>query len=140
MRGTPTAERPVNDEPERTRILLVDDVPEFRRILRMTLERDARFEVVGEADSGDQAVQLATEHRPDVIVLDLDMPVSGQEVLPALRSAAPGARVVVLTGLDPSEFGGAAGLGVDSVVKKGSPSTVVVRAVTGAAYRSEEEV
>lgn len=122
-----------------TRILLADDVPEFRRIIRLTLERDTRFEVVAEADSGDEAVALAAEHRPDVIILDLDMPVSGQEVLPKLREAAPGVRVVVLTGLDPGEFGGAEGLGVESVVKKGSPSTVVVRAVTGAVYRPDED-
>lgn len=129
----------MNDEPERTRILLADDVPTFRRIIRLMLERDGRFEVVGEADSGDETVELAAEHGPDVIVLDLDMPVSGQEVLPRLREAHPDVRIVVLTGLDPAEFGGADGLGVHSVVKKGAPSTVVVRAVTRAAYRTDEE-
>lgn len=129
----------MSEEPDRTRVLLADDVPAFRRIIRLTLERDGRFEVVGEADSGDQAVELAADGQPDVIVLDLDMPVSGQEVLPKLRRAVTGVRVVVLTGLDPAEFGGAEGLGVEAVVKKGSPSTVVVRAVTGAAYRPYEE-
>lgn len=129
----------MTEEPDRTRVLLADDVPNFRRIIRLTLERDGRFEVVGEAGSGDQAVELAADSQPDVVVLDLDMPVSGQEVLPKLRRAVPGVRVVVLTGLDPAEFGGAEGLGVDAIVKKGSSSTVVVRAVTGAAYRSYEE-
>lgn len=122
-----------------TRILLADDVPEFRRIIRLTLERDTRFEVVAEANSGDEAVALAAEQQPDVIVLDLDMPVSGQEVLPKLREVAPDMRIVVLTGLDPAEYGGPDRLGVDSVVKKGSPSTVVVRAVTGSIYRPDEE-
>lgn len=130
----------MSEQPDRVRVLLADDVPEFRRIIRLTLERDGRFEVVAEADSGDATVDLAATHLPDVIVLDLAMPVSGQEVLPRLREAAPGARIVVLTGLDPSEFGGAEGLGVDTVVKKGSPSTVVVRAVTGATYGANEEV
>lgn len=132
-------EPPLNEESAPTRILLADDVPAFRRIMRLTFERDTRFEVVAEADSGDEAVELTSEHQPDVIVLDLDMPVSGQEVLPKLREVAPDARVVVLTGLDPGDFGGAEGLGVDSVVKKGSPSTVVVRAVTEAVYRHDEE-
>lgn len=129
----------MNEESGPTRILLADDVPTFRRIIRLMLEREDRFEVVGEADSGDEAVALAAEHRPDVIVLDLDMPVSGQEVLPQLHEAHPDVRIVVLTGLDPAGFGGAEGLGVHSVVKKGAPSTVVVRAVTRAAYRIEEE-
>lgn len=129
----------MNEESDQIRILLADDVPDFRRIIRLTLERDRRFEVVGEADSGDEAVELAAEHQPDVIVLDLDMPVSGQEVLPRLRELIPDLRVVVLTGLDPADFGGSAGLGVDAVVKKGSPSTVVMRAVTRAVYRPDEE-
>lgn len=129
----------MNEESDQIRILLADDVPDFRRIIRLTLERDRRFEVVGEADSGDEALELAAEHRPDVIILDLDMPVSGQEVLPRLRELIPDLRVVVLTGLDPADFGGSAGLGVDAVVKKGSPSTVVMRAVTRAVYRPDEE-
>lgn len=129
----------MNEESDQIRILLADDVPDFRRIIRLTLERDRRFEVVGEADSGDEALELVAEHRPDVIILDLDMPVSGQEVLPRLRELIPDLRVVVLTGLDPADFGGSAGLGVDAVVKKGSPSTVVMRAVTRAVYRPDEE-
>lgn len=127
----------MNDE--LTRVVLADDVPEFRRIIRLMLERDGRFEVVGEADSGDGALAAVTEHQPDVLVLDLDMPVTGQEILPKLRAAAPDVRVVVLTGMDQAEFGGAEALGVERIVKKGSPSTVVVRAVTGAAYRDDEE-
>lgn len=127
----------MNDE--LTRVVLADDVPEFRRIIRLMLEGDGRFEVVGEADSGDQVLTLVSAHDPQVLVLDLDMPVSGQEILPKLREVAPDVRVVVLTGMDPGDFGGAAGLGVDRIVKKGSPSTTVVRAVTGAAYRTEEE-
>ncbi|MBW3561889.1 MAG: response regulator transcription factor [Actinobacteria bacterium] len=124
---------------ELTRVVLADDVPEFRRIIRLMLERDGRFEVVGEADSGDQVLELVSEYDPHVLVLDMDMPVSGQEILPKLREAAPDVRVVVLAGVDPGDFGGAAGLGVERIVKKGSPSTSVVRAVTGAAYRNEEE-
>lgn len=130
----------MNEESDRTRILLADDVPTFRRIIRLMLERDGRFEVVAEADSGDETVELVAEHRPEVIVLDVDMPVRGQEVLPEVRGAHPDVRIVVLTGLDPTELGGAEGLGVHSVVKKGAPSTVVVRAVTRAAYRTDEEV
>lgn len=127
----------MNDE--LTRVVIADDVPEFRRIIRLMLERDGRFEVVGEAGSGDEVLELVSAHDPKVLVLDLDMPVSGQEILPKLREAAPDIRVVVLTGIDPGDFGGAEGLGVERIVKKGSPSTTVVRAVTGAAYRTEEE-
>lgn len=53
--------------------------------------------------------------------------------------ATCGDEIVVLTGLDPAEFGGADGLGVHSVVEEAAPSTVVVRAVTRATYRTDEE-
>ena len=81
------------------RVLIADDVPDLRMLLRLALERTGRFSVVGEAADGAQAVELATEHAPDLVVLDLSMPVlDGLEALPLIHEGAPNAQVVVLSG------------------------------------------
>jgi CheY-like chemotaxis protein len=81
------------------RVLIADDVADLRLLLRFALERSGAFEVVGEAADGAEAVARATEHLPDLVVLDLSMPVlDGLEALPFIRKAAPDARVVVLSG------------------------------------------
>jgi len=81
------------------RVLLVDDVADVRRLVRFALRFHGGFEVVGEARGGIQAVELAAELRPDVVLLDLGLPdLAGREVLTRLREVAPGAQVVVFTG------------------------------------------
>ena len=91
------------------RTLLVDDVEDFRVLLRILMEQDGRFDVVGEAGDGSEALELATELAPDVVVLDLAMPVmDGLTALPALREAVPDVRVVVLSGFPTDEMGPAA--------------------------------
>jgi CheY-like chemotaxis protein/anti-sigma regulatory factor (Ser/Thr protein kinase) len=83
------------------RVLLVDDVDDIRRLVRIALRYHGGFEVVGEADAGLQAVQLAAELQPDVVLLDLGLPdLAGRDVLTRLRSVAPGAKVVVFTGAE----------------------------------------
>lgn len=87
------------------RVLVVDDVPDLRRIFRMVLESDGRFQVVGEAGDGEEAVQLAGELLPDVIVLDLAMPkMDGISAIPLLHKAAPGIRILVLSGFENKEL------------------------------------
>lgn len=82
-------------------VLVVDDVADFRHLLRLSLEGNGRFAVVGEAGDGARAVQQAAELQPDLILLDLVMPrPNGFETLPRLREVAPHARVVVLSALD----------------------------------------
>jgi len=79
------------------RILLVDDHPLTRDGLAALLG-DHGFDVVGQASDGHNAIELAAELRPDVILLDLSMPgLSGLEALPRLRAEAPNCEVVVLT-------------------------------------------
>jgi CheY-like chemotaxis protein/anti-sigma regulatory factor (Ser/Thr protein kinase) len=83
------------------RVLLVDDVADVRRLVRIALRYHGGFEVVGEARAGLQAIELATEHRPDVVLLDLGLPdLAGRDVLTRLREVVPDAKVVVFTGGD----------------------------------------
>ncbi|HVM08043.1 MAG TPA: ATP-binding protein [Acidimicrobiales bacterium] len=80
-------------------IVVVDDVPEIREILGFLLEESGWFTVVGEAGTGEAALELAEKHRPDLILLDLELPgLSGWDVLPMLRQRVPGSLVVVLSG------------------------------------------
>ncbi len=82
-------------------MLLADDVEAFRELLRRRLESDGRFVVVGEAANGREAVELAKQHRPDVAVVDLGMPVmSGLDAIRLLRERVPTTKTVVLSGFD----------------------------------------
>ena len=83
------------------RVLLVDDNDDLRRLLRIQLERTGRYEIVGEAADGHEAVRLATELQPRIVLLDLSMPVmDGLQALPLILDAVPEVRVVVLSGFD----------------------------------------
>lgn len=86
------------------RTLVVDDDDSLRVLVRLTLQDDPRFEVVGEATNGRDAIALAQRTEPDLILLDLKMPVmDGFEALPALRQAVPDAQVVCLSMLQRSD-------------------------------------
>jgi two-component system, NarL family, response regulator NreC len=81
-----------------TTIVLVDDHPMVRGGLRATLAAEAGWEVTGEAPDGEQGLEIALRLRPDVLVLDFQMPgMSGLEVLRRMRSRLPETRVILFT-------------------------------------------
>jgi two-component system response regulator NreC len=83
---------------ERVRILLADDHAVLRAGLRALLESAADLEVVGEAGTGEEAVERARELRPDVVVMDLSMPgIGGLEATRRIAALGQGTRVLVLT-------------------------------------------
>jgi DNA-binding NarL/FixJ family response regulator len=87
-----------------TRVLLVDDVVEVRRMLRTALRLRGGFEIVGEAGDGAGAVLLAESELPDVVVLDLGLPdIAGQDVLSDIRKRSPASKVVIFSGMDPAD-------------------------------------
>jgi CheY-like chemotaxis protein len=80
------------------RVLIADDNSDIRALVRFRLERDDRFVVVGEAGNGSQAVEMVEELQPDVVVLDLGMPVmDGLEALPLIHKVHPDVKVAVLS-------------------------------------------
>jgi DNA-binding NarL/FixJ family response regulator len=87
------------------RVVLADDHAMIREGVRHVLSGTPGFQVVGEAASGRQAVEVAERTQPDVVVLDISMPQgTGLEVLAELRRRAPAARVLVLSVHDDTEY------------------------------------
>lgn len=84
--------------PRPARVVIIDDDEDFRAFLEVMLDEDDRFAVVGTAGDGAEGVSLAARLLPDVIVLDLQMPVlDGMAALPMLRRRVPEARIVVVS-------------------------------------------
>lgn len=112
------------------RVLLCDDTPELRALLRYALESESGVEIVGEVGDGDAAVQLAGDQQPDVVVLDLEMPGPDPEaLLTALRRAAQSAALVTFSGHEPAAVAGAAVAEIALHVPKTTDLAAAARAV-----------
>ncbi len=85
----------------RIRILLVDDHELVRRNIRRLLAAETDFDLIGEATTGLDAIQMAREHQPDVILLDISLPEpNGLTALPLIAEVAPKAKVLMVTNHD----------------------------------------
>jgi DNA-binding NarL/FixJ family response regulator len=108
-------------------ILIVDDSPEVRHIVRTFLEQDVMFKVCGEAGSGSEAIKLAEEFKPDIILLDLLMPqLNGIETAAILKRTLPKTQIVLFSNYT-DDIGRKlpAMVGVDLIVPKGSLTDLV---------------
>lgn len=89
---------------KRLRLMLVDDQSLFREALRTLLTLQPDFDIVAEAENGERALALAKVHKPDVILMDLRMPVmGGVEATRRVLAAVPATKVVVLTTFEEDE-------------------------------------
>jgi DNA-binding NarL/FixJ family response regulator len=87
-----------------TRVVIVDDHPVFRQGLRDVLETDPGLQVVGEAATGEVALQMAEDVEPDVMLVDINLPdVNGLQVTRQIRAKRPEIKIVVVTGYDDAE-------------------------------------
>jgi DNA-binding NarL/FixJ family response regulator len=103
-------------------VLIVDDSPDVRHIVRTFLERDTAFAVCGEAPDGLEAIKKAQELNPDLVLLDLSMPgMNGIETAMVLRRLLPKTQIVLFSNYT-DQLGTtlASAVGIDLVLSKGS--------------------
>jgi NarL family two-component system response regulator LiaR len=117
------------------RILITDDHGVVRQGLRMFLSLDPEFEVVGEAENGQEALEMARELEPDVVLMDLLMPVmDGIKATRAIRSELPEVEVVALTSvLEDASVTRAVRAGAIGYLLKDADAEELHRAIRGAA-------
>jgi DNA-binding NarL/FixJ family response regulator len=126
-------------------ILVVDDHPIVRQGLVAALEDEPDFAVVGAAGSAEEALALAANLRPDVVLLDLELPgMSGVAAIPRLLDASPATRVLIFTAYDTEErVLGALRAGAKGYLLKGATAAEIagaVRAVAGGGSALEPRI
>jgi DNA-binding NarL/FixJ family response regulator len=124
-------------ESDRVRVLIADDQRLFAEALEAILSTDGRISVVGRAANGEDAVELARDERPDVILMDIAMPImDGIQATQTISADVPGTRVIVLTGSDaPHDISRARAAGATGYVTKDQIAGDLVRAILDAAER-----
>ena len=86
---------------EKIKVLIVDDHPLLTMGLRMTIEKWDEFDVTGTAENGKEAILLCRELKPDLIIMDMQMPVmSGPETIRNIKEKQPDIRILALTAYD----------------------------------------
>jgi len=113
------------------KILICDDHAVVRAGLRLILQNEKDFRIVGEAENVEQAIDLATRNRPDLVLMDISLPgLNGLEAIPYLRAVAPEAKVIILTVHDDEAyFFQALQAGVAGYVLKGASTDELLAAL-----------
>lgn len=121
-------------------IILADDQPAVRAGLRMRLALEADMQILGEAQNGKETLDIVSRFKPDVVIMDIEMPVmDGLAATEALKSLVPESRVIILTIHDDelsrqkAREAGAAGF-----VSKHANETTLLNAIRTAANRSND--
>jgi DNA-binding NarL/FixJ family response regulator len=113
------------------RVLIADDHPLFAEALTITLQADSRLHVAGHAHNGQEAIDLASTLRPDVVLMDLNMPVlDGFEATKGVREVSPETRVVVVTAsASPGDSAKALEAGASAYLRKGCLAGDLLKAI-----------
>jgi DNA-binding NarL/FixJ family response regulator len=124
-----------SNQPSKIRLLIADDHEIVLRGLRMTIQGEEDMELVGEARTGRQAVERALAMKPDVILLDLQMPdMDGIQAAAAIRRSYPQAVILVLTSFrEDAQLHAALRAGVNGYLLKDISGDALVQAIRGAA-------
>ena len=110
----------------RVRAVVIDDTTDIRELLSIVLTRSG-MDVVGEAGDGRAGVDVVRAERPDVVLLDLAMPVmDGIEALPIIRELVPDAQIIVLSAFAGTVSEQVLGWGADGYLLKGTPLKTIV--------------
>lgn len=123
------------------RVVIVDDIPEIRYLLKMLLALEASCTVVGEASNGREALEVVQRTHPEVLVMDLEMPVmDGWHALPLVKRLSPTTHVIVFssTAIDARLEKRLVNLGSDRIVKKGGDPTVLMQAIRDVALSGRD--
>jgi YesN/AraC family two-component response regulator len=112
----------VNPSAPRDRVLVVDDAANLRELLSLLIDLEDDFEVIGTACDGEQALVVAEKLRPDIVLLDLAMPVmDGMQALPRVRALLPTAMIVIFSGFEEASLRDEAmAAGADAYLEKGA--------------------
>jgi DNA-binding NarL/FixJ family response regulator len=113
------------------RVLIVDDMPQVRQDLRVLLQLSNEIEVVGEAADGQEAIRQAELLNPDVVIMDLEMPImDGFQATSQIKERKLAKRIVVLSVHSDLEVINKAVLaGADDFIQKGSPYNTLIESI-----------
>jgi DNA-binding NarL/FixJ family response regulator len=113
------------------RVLIVDDMPQVREDLRVLLQLSNEIEVVGEAGDGLDAIQQAERYHPDVVIMDMEMPViDGLQATEQIKGRLLAKRVVILSvHSEKEDIERAMQSGADAFVQKGSSYLTLIEAI-----------
>jgi DNA-binding NarL/FixJ family response regulator len=113
------------------RVLIVDDMPQVRKELRILLQLSGELEVVGEAGNGQEAIEQAEHLKPDVVIMDLEMPVlDGLLATQEIKQRSLARRIVILSVHSaPADVERAKQAGADAFVQKGSSYISLIEAI-----------
>ena len=103
---------------EKIQIVVIDDHPLFRDGVVNTLRTEDDFEIVAEGTNAEEAMRLATEHLPDLLLLDINIPGGGLSAVPKIAASNPATKIVMLTASEQEDD-------VMSALKSGARAYVV---------------